>query len=596
MTPGKKRKVYLITLIIVVFSPLTIFTNQNSSAEIVSDVFFEIDILSPSYSWRYPYPDYLIENMEQIGIKVDDVVYTGWPQIYPRTWGYNGSLPIPIYDKGGFDTLFIGFGWGFEYAPFGLYDSQSIPPQGYNFYQYSNPEMDWAIYNYTNSYCSKDRAFWGAKIQELLYRDIPTMPIVYPTNLHVFDENLTNIDLTLWDFLGMSMANWVIPNQTEFRYAYGYVDFEDFHPYSCQSMLDLFWLNQIYTGLFERQPDNHTWQPEIAIDYNTSNGLNWTVSLDPNARWADGTPLTAWDIKYSYDLQLIPECSRDHEFWSRYLNNESIVILDNYTLQFNFKQSYTFQDSNFGLSIIPYHIWNGIDPADFNTQAEFWAINDPTKLLGAGSYYLHEFNDTKQVIHLKRNPYYGNLTNKNNPYFDDIYFEFCYEKDEAITALISNEVDMLGYYGITRAEAIDLGLHYDYSINNGVIEMAFNNMHPFFGTGESCPIANPDSGRYVRKAISHIFNREKCLKEMFLNRSGALPASTTFPMLADGFDPTILPDEFSIETARNYMELAGFEFSKTNTSYIVGYNWIVLLTIIGLAGVNIIHFIRRRKE
>ena len=57
-----------------------------------------------------------------------------------------------VYAEGGFDILFVGWGWGLDWDPTGLFDTPGIVPNGDNFYQYSHPEMDDAIGNYTASF------------------------------------------------------------------------------------------------------------------------------------------------------------------------------------------------------------------------------------------------------------------------------------------------------------------------------------------------------------------------------------------------------------------------------------------------------------
>jgi len=585
MVWGKKSKVYLITLTLIIFTPLTIFANKYTECKAEFEPFFEMDLLMPNTSaYQPPYWELLSENLPYIGGKVDTIDHTGWAQISPRTWGYPGPYPIPPYDKGGYDVLFVGWSFGFDYSPFGLFDSSSITPIGDNFFQYNCQEMDWAIYNYTNSYSAVDRAIWGREVQKLLYRDLPSIAINYYERSFVHDENLTGWDPTLWAGSYMPMTNWTIPGQTEFSYATP-ADFEDFQIYKYESVYDAQWLNQIYNGLVVRQPSNYSWVPAIATDFHTENGLNWTVSIDPNARWCDGTPLTALDVNYSYNLQLTQGYNPDYAYWSRYLGNNSICIFDNYTLQINFIQPYTFQDSNLALPLIPMHIWSQIDPNDHEAQAIDWAINDPSKIFGAGPYCLEEYDGTNGIIHLKKNPYHCNFTNFNDPYFDNIKFDYYSNKESAITALLVGTIDMVdAQFSVSKDDISEYDLHYSLAIDPGYREMAINNQHPVFGSGELCPIAGPDSARYVRKAISHIMDRQKLIDDYYTYWF-ASPAATSYPKIAPGYDDKLLPDKFSIEIAQHYMELAGYDISKIKiTSYVLGYNWVALLSILGLLG------------
>ncbi|MHA1126059.1 MAG: ABC transporter substrate-binding protein [Candidatus Heimdallarchaeota archaeon] len=580
-----RRKTCLVSFFLLILIPLTLFYSKYSEVSADANPFFELDILMPNSS-AYTPPYHLIweENLEQIGVAIDTLDWTGWAQISPRTWGHPGPYPIPDYNNGGYDVLILGWGFGFDYTPLGLFDSASITPINDNFYQYDSPEMDWAIYNFTNAFIEEDKVYWGNKIQEQFYQDMPAIPLISRDVTFVFDENLTGWDGTLWENTQESVAPWFIPGQTNFTYAVP-ADFEDFHIYYTESVYDDIWLNQIYDGLIERQSGNYSWGPAIASHLETTNGLNWTVTIDSNAVWADGTPLTAHDVNYSYGLQLLPGYSHDYNYWTEYLDNESIVLLDNHTLEFNFKKPYTFQETNLALDIIPKHIWSNIDPIDHESQAITWATNDPTKLFGSGPFYLFDYDSTNHIIHMKRNPYYANFSNYNEANFEDFYVKFYSNRDTALSAFANSEIDMIDSrlcYGLS--DIIDGGYHYETVKTGFYREIAINNMHPVFGTGEKCPIASPESAKYVRTALSYIYDRQKLIDDYILTHYGnATLVATPFCQLSPYFNESILPHEFSIEKARYYMELAGYIYPEV-VSYISGYNWIYLLSVIGLLG------------
>ncbi|MCG3252444.1 MAG: hypothetical protein KAX09_01235, partial [Candidatus Heimdallarchaeota archaeon] len=158
--------------------------------------FFTISVLAPNTNpARNQWATLMVEQLPKIGIGVDVFDHTGWAQISPRTWGYPGPYPIPSYAEGGFDIMFVGWGWGLDIDLKGLFDTPSQPPNGDNFYQYSVPEMDWAIGNYSQSFVLADRIQYAHDIQALLYEDVPQATITYP--LDVFPHT-TALDPDSW--------------------------------------------------------------------------------------------------------------------------------------------------------------------------------------------------------------------------------------------------------------------------------------------------------------------------------------------------------------------------------------------------------------
>jgi len=500
----RKNSTIMILLILISLSLIQGINIQKTEAANPGP-FFSISLLCPNTEpERNQWATLMVEQLPKIGIEVDVFDHTGWSQISPRTWGYPGPYPIPSYSEGGYDILFMGWSWGLDFDPTGLFDSPGITPNGDNYYQYHNPEMDWAISNYTTTFISEDRNEYAKDIQALLYEDLPQITIIYPKSLYPYTEGFTGWDGLLWASSCQPMENWTISSQTEFHYATpGY--FEDFHIYKYESDYDAQWLNQIYNGLIQRQPVTHQWGNRLATSFTSTDGLTWTVDINPNAKWADGTGITAFDVNYSYNLLIDPAFgSPDLSYWTQYLDTDSVNIVNPLQVEITFLKPYVFQESNLAVDLLPEHIWSPIAPGDQEAQAITWATSDPNKLMGAGPYYLEEYDGTNQIIHLTVNPYFDDWSGVT-PNFDDVYFEFYSNKEGALSALATGAIDMADTRFSVEIDEVDIpGVSYELVDNPGVQEMGINMLHPYLGTGELCPIADLASGNHIRKAISHM--------------------------------------------------------------------------------------------
>src|SRR5690606_3446517 len=66
--------------------------------------------------------------------------------------------------------------------------------------------------------------------------------------------------------------------------------------------------NLIYDSLMELHPTTLEFMPLIAKSWEISADKKvFTLHLDPRAKWADGKPITAYDIQFTYDTIMNPK-------------------------------------------------------------------------------------------------------------------------------------------------------------------------------------------------------------------------------------------------------------------------------------------------
>jgi ABC-type transport system substrate-binding protein len=560
------------------------------------DPFFSVSILAPnSNSARNQWSTLMVEQLPKIGIGVDVFDHTGWAQIYPRTWDYPGPYPIPSYAEGGFDILFVGWGADFDEDPKGLWHTDSIVPNGNNHYQYSNPTMDDLIDQYQLAFDFNDRIGLAEDIQAILYDQQVCQTILYPQSMYAFDPNFdtTQWDGLLWAANYQSWQNWTIPGQTEFHYAVS-ADFVDFHIMQYESVYDAYWLSQIYAPLAERYASlDYDYGGTLLESWTTSDFMNYTCKLKPNVQFQDGTLLTTDDVKFSYELITFPAFAHpDAGYYSTWITNNTVQKIDDDEFVLSFNSTYVFQEGNLNIPILPKHIWDSIPYDEMEAKAIEWGSTDPTKLMGAVPFYLHEYDATNGVMHLKRNDNYDEWAGVV-PTFTDIFFEIYGSKEGALSALAAGDIDMVDSQFSLQENDIPTGMSYEIFSDPGNQEMGVNMEHPYIGTGELCPIAGVDSAKYIRQAISHMIPRDVIIEEI-LDGLGS-PGVTYWPIVSIGFDASLEPYEYSIDLAKQKMELAGFEFptpspTPTDTG---GIGLYVIIGILALAGASQVFFLKK---
>lgn len=127
-----------------------------------------------------------------------------------------------------------------------------------------------------------------------------------------------------------------------------------------------------------------------------------TYRLDPDARWHDGTPITAEDVVWS--LETLKEISPQH---NRYFANVTeAVALSDHVVEFRFDQAGNRELPHImgDLPVLPKHWWEGTD--DRGNQRN---IAEPTlePPLGSGAYRIARFQPGSEIVWERVEDYWG---------------------------------------------------------------------------------------------------------------------------------------------------------------------------------------------
>jgi len=123
-----------------------------------------------------------------------------------------------------------------------------------------------------------------------------------------------------------------------------------------------------------------------------------TFKIRNGVKWSDGTPLTADDVVFTFEiLKKFPAIDVTGVWKS---GVAEVTKVDNYTVKVKLNVVNTLMLYNLaGIYIVPKHIWSKLDdPSKF-------ANEEP---IGTGAYILENFST--QVVTLKKNPNYWNAS------------------------------------------------------------------------------------------------------------------------------------------------------------------------------------------
>ena len=120
----------------------------------------------------------------------------------------------------------------------------------------------------------------------------------------------------------------------------------------------------IFEGLLTMDNDTLRLKPLLAESYEISpDQLTYTFHLRHDAKWQDGKPMTADDVKFSFDRTMDPKVDAADK--RSYLTTiKSCEILDPYTIRFTADKRYFKTLESLGtLPIVPKHL---LETGDFN--------------------------------------------------------------------------------------------------------------------------------------------------------------------------------------------------------------------------------------
>lgn len=188
-------------------------------------------------------------------------------------------------------------------------------------------------------------------------------------------------------------------------------------------------LTLLFDTLLWHDKDNKV-IPWLATDYKVSaDGLTVDVTLHDNVKWSDGRPLTADDVKFTYDYVQEFNHGRFTPEVKGIVDSTTVVAPNRVT--FRLKQpAPAFPVSMADVTIMPKHVWESIREVYPSVKGEQGLA------VGSGPYRMVEYTPDKQY-RLVANPDYF----MGKPAVNELVLPIIPDSSAQILALRSGEVD-----------------------------------------------------------------------------------------------------------------------------------------------------------
>jgi peptide/nickel transport system substrate-binding protein len=196
---------------------------------------------------------------------------------------------------------------------------------------------------------------------------------------------------------------------------------------------------QLFLQLVQEQDDfeEHppTFKPLLASSYEFSpDRKTLTFHLRKDAVWSDGMPITADDVRFTWQAQRHPDVGWDSAYMVEHITD--VEVVDPKTVRYHFDKTYAkqLQDANEGV-ILPKHAWEKIPFPKWRENGDWFREH----LVVSGPFTVATWEPQQQVT-LVRNPRYFR---KDRPYLDKVVIRNISDPASLLTQLISGEVDFI---------------------------------------------------------------------------------------------------------------------------------------------------------
>lgn len=369
-------------------------------------------------------------------------------------------------------------------------------------------------------------------------------------------------------------------------------DTDMLNPTNYQSADAGYYLGQLFQALWGTNPRTLELEPIVAKslpieEYDSTTGLlKYTCEIREEAKWDNGTPITAKDAIFSLKLYKAPV-----------INNEQIrpyfeLISDVIEYPENPKKLTIVCNQKYILAkyvcgeflLIPQYVYDpkklmdkftikqlqeeNAKVAEDPTMKEFAAEYNSEKyqrekgfIVGSGPYEFTEWKTGEKIVLSKKKNWWGDKFSNEQAFQafpDKLIYRVIKDQTAALTALKGKKLDVMA--GIKSKDYVEqlkpnADVNKNYTLSEPV-SMAYT----YFGIN----MRNPKfEDVRTRKALAHLTDVEKMIKVIGYGLGERVNGPVN-PYKKGAFNDTITGYEYNVETAKKFLAEAGWKDSNGN--------------------------------
>ena len=188
--------------------------------------------------------------------------------------------------------------------------------------------------------------------------------------------------------------------------------------------------------------DEAAYAPALATRWERVDSLTWRFTLRSGAQWHDGQPVTAEDVRYSFDV--FQDSVVDAPSRGELTGIVSVEPADSNAVIIRFSHPYSEQlyDATYHVRIIPRHIWEAAG------ERATWAQDTTIRLVGSGPYRFSSWQRGQSLTLV------ADTASATPPDVRRVVWRFAGDPEAAANLVLSHEADLLETAGIAGAERL----------------------------------------------------------------------------------------------------------------------------------------------
>jgi peptide/nickel transport system substrate-binding protein len=304
-------------------------------------------------------------------------------------------------------------------------------------------------------------------------------------------------------------------------------------------------LQQLYQCWAWEYDDTNTPFPKLVTEIPSmenggvsADGLVITLNLRDDIVWSDGTPITADDFVFTWQMIMDTSNTVSSQYPYDYL--DSVEAPDAQTVVMNFSEPFAPWEATYWHGILPKHVLEPVFEAEGSIDEAEWN-RAPT--VGCGPFNFVEWESGSFLRFARNENYWGGATN-----LDEIYLQLVPDDASQTAAIVAGDADLgtfppLSDVPVLQAAGVEILVQ-----NGGYAEGWFFNMRE---------MASPGARDVnVRRAIAMALDREAISEELLL---GLAPVAETYwDALPTYVSPDIEPFTYDPEGAKQLLEDSGW--------------------------------------
>ena len=300
---------------------------------------------------------------------------------------------------------------------------------------------------------------------------------------------------------------------------------------------------------------------EIAESYEISqDGLTITFKLRKGAKFHDGSPITAKDVKWSLDRSVTAESLSKNQMKTGSMTMaDQFKVIDDLTIEVSLDRADGLAVPNLTAHLAP--IFNSKLALQHATDADPWAVEWlKNNTAASGAYMVETFVPGERLILERNDNWQGRPAGSQLPYFKQIIFQTVPEAATRASLIERGDADI----------SIDLAPNDVVALEaKGVLSVAsipqYNTFTALAFNTRMAPFDNAD----VRKAIAYALPYDDMLQGSMAGRAGPLFGASWSGSPTDAVFPQPMPFQTDLKKAKALLTKAGFPNGLATT---ISYN------------------------